>query len=87
MSDVVKILPKRKSRLDEGLYKRETFWGLYAIEVAAFRRVICWVCLCLLLPLCFVVWGLKKHNQFTFNPIMAIVSFTGVIFSMYIGTR
>ena len=86
MSDVVKVLPKRKSRLVENLYKRETFWGLYAVEIVAFRCVLAWVCICLLPPFCFVVWGLKKHYEFTFNPTMVMVSFTGMVFSIYMGT-
>ncbi|KAI0842910.1 hypothetical protein F5Y06DRAFT_76436 [Hypoxylon sp. FL0890] len=62
--DILELFPKKKTELEEGGDKRETFWGIYAREIISLRWVLIYnlVCVCPMLVF-FVAWILPAGQN------------------------
>jgi hypothetical protein len=78
-SDLLELLPKKKTEFEEGGDKREDFWGIYAREIISLRWVLFYNFICMLPMLAFfIVWVVPRgYSTDLQNP--------SVPFSMMIG--
>jgi hypothetical protein len=86
----LKLLPKKKTRLEEHGDKRQPFWGIYAQEIICFRWVVAYNMLCLLPMVVFLaLWllplGYKGDLQNAAVPLTLMISMLTMFWSFFLG--
>lgn len=90
-SELMDLLPKKLTLLDEQSNQREEFWGLYARQVVTFRWILAYNFLCFLPMLWFVfIWlfalGQKRDLQDAFVPTSVMISMLSVFWSTFLSS-
>jgi hypothetical protein len=79
--DLLRLLPKKRTELEEGGDKREDFWGIYAREIISLRWVLFYNFICVSPMLAFfMVWVLPLgHSTDLQNPSLPISIMTAML--------
>jgi hypothetical protein len=89
--EVLDLLPKKVSELEESGDQRETFWGIYAREIVCLRWVLFYNSLCILPLVWFFFmwtfkWGRNHDLQGAAIPISVMLSMLSVFWSLFLGS-
>ena len=87
--EVVRMLPKKASGLDESDSRREPFWGIYARQRVCFRWVITYVVICILPAIVFFFeWLFGLHRPFDLQtasvPLQMMTALLAVFSALFI---
>jgi len=90
-AETVELLPKKTSPLDIGSETKEIFWGLYARHEIHFGRVLVYNVICVTPVIWFFFmwvlhWGDPGDMQSASVPLMAMLSFLSIFWSLFIAT-
>ena len=89
--DVLKVLPKKKTELEEGGDKREYFWGIYARETISLRWVLFYNFVCVLpMVVFFFLWifplGPDVDLQTVSVPLGMMIPMLSLFWSLFLGS-
>jgi hypothetical protein len=90
--EILELLPKKLSQLDESSDQREFFWGIYAREVVCLRWVLFYNIICMLPLMWFFFfmwifqWGHTSDLQDASMPITMMIGLLSVFWSVFLGS-
>jgi hypothetical protein len=89
--EILELLPKKLSQLDESSEQREFFWGIYAREVVCLRWVLFYNVLCILPFVWFLFmwifpWGHASDLQDASVPITIMIGMLSIFWSVFLGS-
>lgn len=89
--EILELLPKKLSQLDESSEQREFFWGIYAREVVCLWWVLFYNMLCMLPLMWFFFmwlfpWGHASDLQDASVPITMMIGMLSVFWSVFLGS-
>lgn len=89
--EIIELLPKKLSLLDEGGDQREFFWGMFAREVVCLRWVFFYNVICMLPLVWFFFmwifrWGHASDLQDASVPVTMVLGMLSVFWSIFLGS-
>ncbi|KAI2464067.1 hypothetical protein F4781DRAFT_414221 [Annulohypoxylon bovei var. microspora] len=89
--DILNLLPKKKTALEEAGDKREYFWGIYAREMVSFRWVIFYNVVCALpMLILFITWivpaGKETDLQNASVPLTMVLTMLSLFWSIFLSS-
>jgi hypothetical protein len=89
--DVIELLPKKLSQLDESSEQREIFWGIYAQEAVSLMRVLLYNLFCAIPLFWFFFmwmfkWGHRGDLQDAAVPLSLMTGMLSIFWSTFLGS-
>ena len=89
--EIIHLLPKKLSQLDENSDQREFFWGMYAQEVVCLRWLLFWNVICISPLLWFFFmwlfrWGHSGDLQDASVPVTMVMGMLSLLWSAFLGS-